>query len=474
MNFLAVDFGTTSTKSALVDLDTGTFFHLQRHTALPTPSPVPGHHEVSLHAIRQRFARICNDAWAAAPYEGIVLCSEMHGFAILDPASGSPLSEYISWLDARALEPIDGTSTLEAVLEHLGADRGASRFREISGMRPRAGFPLLNLIHCARTLDLPEEVTVVSLPGLLTASGGEPPPEHPTILAGMAFYDVVANTHAQPLLQMVGDLGGIRARLGPPAADTTVAGRWKSPDGQSVPIYAGVGDHQCSVLGAGVAGPEIASINLGTGSQVGLVGGPLNPTVEHRPFFDGRHLSAMTHIPSGRALNEFVGFLQLAASFGRPAEDSDGDPKAPDVWQALGQLTPADVAASRLDMDLAVFDGARGWSDGGGISGIVEGRLTPEHYLASLLRAFAGQYGQVLDQLDPERTVSRVALSGGIARNLPHLAQIIADNSARQVDGAVALDESLLGLRALALRCSGQAETVAAAQARFGRKCNVE
>jgi sugar (pentulose or hexulose) kinase len=463
--FLAVDFGTTSTKSALVDLDTGIFSHLRRHDALPTAARVAGHHEVSLEAIRRRFDQICCDAWKTAPFDGIVLCSEMHGLAILHPESGLPLTQYVSWLDARALEPVDGVRTVDALRNELGDDE----FRRLTGMRPRPGFPLLNLIHCARTLDLPEEVVVVSLPGWLAIAGGNrPPPEHPTILGGMALYDVVARTCSAELLGLVRQLGGVNACIGAPATDTTVSGFWHGPETR-VPIFAGVGDHQCSVLGAGVAGPGVASLNLGTGSQVGWVDGPLNDTVEHRPFFDERHLSAVTHIPSGRALNEFVGFLQQAASFGRDAQDV-----APDMWQALARVTPRQVATAALEVSLAVFDGARGWSGGGHISGIVEGGMSPAHYLASVLRAFSRQYGEVLDQLDPDRAVPCIALSGGIARNLPHLAQIIAAASGRQVQGAVELDESLLGLRALALRCAGLADTVAAGQARFGRNCAVQ
>jgi sugar (pentulose or hexulose) kinase len=471
VRFLLVDFGTTSTKSALLDLTTGVFSHLRRLPALPTTATVPGRHEVSLEAIHERFDAICADAWGVVRFDGVVMCAEMHGFAVLHPDTGAPLTEYVSWLDARALEVVDGQSTVEAVRNRLGD----ARFRQLTGMRPRPGFPLLNLIHCARTLDLPEEIVVVSLPGWLAtggdgaAQGGDPAPEHPTILAGMALFDVVAGENSSELLDVVRDLGGLDARVGAPAADDTVSGHWDGPDGP-VPIYAGVGDHQCSVLGAGVCGPGVASVNLGTGSQVGLVDGPLDDEiVEHRPFFDGRHLSAVTHIPGGRALDEFVGFLQQAASFGRDAVDV-----APGMWQALARITPEDVSGAGLDVDLAVFDGARGWADGGGISRIVEGALTPHNYLASVLKAFSRQYGQVLDQLDPDRSVQRVALSGGIARNLPHLAAIIAAASGRQVDAAVELDESLLGLRALALRCAGRVQSVAAGQARFGRESQVE
>lgn len=467
MTWLLVDFGTTSTKSALVDLDSGVFRHLRRLPALPTIATQPGRHEVGLTAIRERFDDICATAWQAATFDGVVLCSEMHGFALLDPASGAPLTEYVSWLDARALEPVAGTNTLDLVLDRLSADE----FRRITGMRARAGFPLLNAIHTGRTADLPDQATLVSLPGWLAglSADGTPPAEHPTMLAAMALYDVTGSTVSQPLLDLVAELGGPRLQVGSPAHDNTIAGHWTGPDGD-VPIYAGVGDHQASVLGAGVADPSVASINLGTGSQVSLVDGPLSADVEHRPFFDERHLAAVTHIPAGRALNVFVGFLQQAVAFGRA-----GAADEPDVWRALAAITPQDVDATHLDIDLAVFAGARGWSGSGGmVAGITEGELTPERYLAAILKAFSRQYVGVLDQLDPQHTVQRVALSGGIARNLPHLATMIGAASGRQTDGAVDLDESLLGLRALALRCAGRTQTVAEARTHFGRDCTVE
>lgn len=464
--FLAVDFGTSSTKSALVDLDSGVLRHLRRRPALPAATDRPGRHEVSLAAIRGRFDAICRDAWSASPFAGIVLCSEMHGFAVLRADTGAPLTPYISWLDARALEAVDGSTTFARLRAALGDDA----FRRLSGMRARPGFPLMNLAHCGRTLDLPEQVAVVSLPGWLAmGDDGRIPVEHPTILAGMAVYDVGARRNAPELLDVVRQVGGLRAIVGDPAPEGTVAGHWPGPEGQ-VPVYVGVGDHQCSVLGAGVTGPGAASVNLGTGSQVCLVGGPDDPArFERRPFFDGTDLAAVTHIPAGRALDQFVSFLEAVAAFGTTA----GRGAAPDFWQALAGLTAAEVEAATLDVDLAVFEGARGFAGGGRIGAIVEGALTPHGYLAGVLRAFARQYVEVLDAFDPGHALERVALGGGIARNLPHLPQILARASGRRVDAAAGLDESLLGLRALALRCAGRATSTAAAQRVHGRACEV-
>lgn len=501
-SYLAIDFGTTSTKSALVDLDTGVFHDLQRHPSLPANTDRPGHHEVSLSAIRARFDEICThylqpergrptrrpDGGTAGPaggerssprrrdVAGIVLCSEMHGFAVLDPETRLPLTDYLSWLDARALEPIDGTDTFTLVSERLG-----DRFRQITGMRPRPGFPLINFAHLARQSkrpdhpDLPDDALLASLPACL-ALATEPPDtplvEHPTILAGMALYDVGTGQLSDELLDAVGDLTGCRPTAGAPCDETTAAGYWRHGDAV-IPVYAGVGDHQCSVLGAGLTPGDSASLNLGTGSQVTVLDCPAPNDAETRPYFDGRVLRTMTHIPAGRALAEYVGFLErVAQTCGTQSAAPVADTRpAASFWALLADLTEADVANASLDIDLAIFDGARNFAGGGTIAGVTEGSLTPRNYLASLLRAFVRQYAEVLELFDPLHRLEQLVLSGGIARNLPNLAGLLETRTGYRAAPAADLDESLLGLRTLSLVADGRASTCVDAQNTFGREC---
>ena len=107
MPFLLVDFGTTSTKSALVDLDSGAFSHILRHPAIPNCAAPSSHYEISLDAIRARFLDICTHYYdhLKVHFAGIAICSEMHGFAILDH-NKKPLTNYISWKDERSLQEI--------------------------------------------------------------------------------------------------------------------------------------------------------------------------------------------------------------------------------------------------------------------------------------------------------------------------------------------------------------------------------
>jgi xylulokinase len=214
----------------------------------------------------------------------------------------------------------------------------------------------------------------------------------------------------------------------------------------------GAGDHQTTLLGAGVTAGDCISLNLGTGSQLAVLDRPSgNDAVERRPYFDGSMLHAITHIPGGRALATYVDLLEDAARAGGAT--------APDFWRELAALGAGDLAAASLDVDLAVFRGAWGYADGGRLGRIEDGRLTVRNYLASVLRAFVAQYAALVPRLDPERRLERIVLSGGLGRRLPALPGLLADATGYAVTPPAALDESLLGLRALARVASGRAPT---------------
>ena len=456
---LGIDFGTTSTKSALIDVETGALSRVRHHPAIaPSPGP-PGRFEVPLEAIRDRFLALCRSYAdeCDAPLAGIVTCSEMHGFALVDDA-GRPRSGYVGWRDERSREPIGGVDSVALVTRALG-----DRFRAITGMRPRPGLPLMNLVHLLREdAALPDGLHVVSLPDWLArvdrAATGL---GHPTMLAGMALYDLGTGRGSDELLALVRELTGRTVSLAGAAEAGAVAGTWRHR-GRAIPLHVGAGDHQTTLLGAGVTGPDCVSLNLGTGSQLAVLDRPsADPAVERRPYFDGGMLHAITHIPGGRALATFVGFLEDAARAG-------GAP-APDFWRELAGLGADDVAAASLDVDLAVFQGAWGYRDGGRLGGIEDGTLTVRNYLGSVLRAFVAQYASLVPRLDPGRALGRIRLSGGLARRLPALPGLLAAATGYAVTPPTAVDESLLGLRALALVASGRARTAGEAQAAFGR-----
>ena len=432
-DFLLLDFGTTSTKSVRVDTNTGTLSQPEAYSALANATDRAGRSEFDLQQVHERFEQICAYHYAQHPFEGIVLCSEMHGFAVLNEYD-HPLTTYVSWKDERSLETLRGQCAFDDVLDASG-----DAFKDLTGMKPRPGFAPMNFLHIARECSLPDAVRLVDLPGwLCRASGHATGYAHPTMLAGLALYDVHHRRLAHQLVEDLQQLSGVKIHLDKPTDALEVAGYWAHSAGR-VPIYVGIGDHQCSLLGAGLVERHTLSINLGTGAQVSTLEDKWTPQeAETRPYFSGQMLNTITHIPGGRALAEHVEFL------GELSGDTDA------IWQLLAAHRIDEIQTSSLQFNLSLFSGARGYTDGGSIRNITEGKWTLNNYLCSLLRAFSEQYIDILQLFDPTQQMREVLLSGGIARRLPIVRQLIEAETPYAALGATQVDESLLGLRAIA------------------------
>ena len=74
-------------------------------------------------------------------------------------------------------------------------------------------------------------------------------------------------------------------------------------------VFTGVGDQQTSLYGAELEPGKIV-INIGTGGQVAGFQEPSQPrgNFQIRPYFEGKEIRTITHLPSGRALSAFVEF----------------------------------------------------------------------------------------------------------------------------------------------------------------------
>ena len=125
-DFLLLDFGTTSTKSVRVDALTGILSKSETYSALANVTDRAGRSEFDVGHVHERFDQICAHYYAQQPFEGIILCSEMHGFTVLDE-DDSPLTPYISWKDERSLETLRGSALLTTCRVHS----------EIHSKRPR-------------------------------------------------------------------------------------------------------------------------------------------------------------------------------------------------------------------------------------------------------------------------------------------------------------------------------------------------
>src|SRR6185312_4105186 len=106
MRYLAIDLGSSFVKGAVLDLDARSFAHVRR---VPFPAPIVGlpplRYEVDPRQALAATRDLIDELARLEPAcDGVVLCSQMHGLALLD-RRGEPVSNAITWRDQRALEP---------------------------------------------------------------------------------------------------------------------------------------------------------------------------------------------------------------------------------------------------------------------------------------------------------------------------------------------------------------------------------
>lgn len=358
-------------------------------------------------ALTARLAELA--ALGHTQFSAIWLCSEMHGGLIVDDA-GQPQTPYLSWRDGRT----------------AGAYIDAETFRTITGMKLRPGLPVMTLAHLQHIGHLPRG-RFVSLPEWLVITQGQScSVVHPTIAAASGFYDLTA---ADWSANLMAHAPGVRFA---DVTDTCATPMGTLPlNGRDVPVFGGVGDLQAAALGAGLGTGFDGCLNLGTGSQVLSLGGDAIPPVELRPGAAGGALRALTHMPSGRA-------LALCAE----AHTA--------FWAEARTLSPAQIlAADAHRIDLNLFPS--GWKYRSDITDMKQqiAKLNAPDIVPAIVHAYAAQYAEAMDLIDPDRAIAAWVLAGGVPHHIPALAETISMLSRRTITPSGITEETLTGLAQL-------------------------
>lgn len=432
---ILVDFGTSRVKAALLDLESRSI-----GASLECPAPEPrwgknGEVETDPFQFRDALLKTAGQLARREPSaDRLWLCSEMHGF-VLDDGKGAPLTPYVGWRDQRAGR--DGSpSTLARFERHFGDD-----FQRLTGLAPRPGLPALALAHLSRSRRIPAGARFLSLPEwLVVCAGRSAGLAHETIAAASGLYDIEARRWSERILSEIGaelQLSEVGTNFEAPIGTLRLEER-------ELEVFGGIGDMQAAMLGAGIPARAGIAVNLGTGSQAARAAAR-SPGLhgERRPYFGGKLLACVTHIPGGRALNLFSG---LADGFAAAAGGRAGV-----FWELLSSAAAKAILAAPLRVDLNVFDGAWRYSGGGSVAGLLEGCSSAEQLVASIARAWLAQYADAIALLDPDRTVGTIALAGGLARRVPSCAAVLRALTEREVLAPGREEETIAGLASLAL-----------------------
>ncbi|MBS1873545.1 MAG: hypothetical protein JSU00_10030 [Acidobacteria bacterium] len=423
--FIGIDAGSTFLKGAILDAGALSIVRSERVPFPPFLDGLPaGHKEVDpraiMRAVDDLIARLAPDPARTA---GIVLCGQMHGVVLMDER-GQPVSNYISWLDQRL--SADEFGELAALIP--------SGLRAEIGNEFRASIGIGLLWWLKRRNRLPTGATPVSVADYVAAQlCGAAPVLEPTQAAALGTVRLRDAAWHGEVIGRAG-LDGLRwPELRPSGARV---GRWNG-----VPCYATAGDQQCTLAGALLAPGEL-SFNIGTGSQVSLLtDSPDAGVLQLRPYFDGRYLRTITHIPGGRALAALAGLL---AELGGLSDE--------ETWRRIDQAVAA-TPSTDLRAGMAFYPGPCG--DSGFLENLHESNLRAGHVFRAAYEAMARNHADCARRLDPDRTARGVVFSGGVARRNALLRHLTA--SALGLDYRLSPDpeDALYGLLILARRYSG-------------------
>ena len=171
-----------------------------------------------------------------------------------------------------------------------------------------------------------------------------------------------------------------------------------------------------------------------------------------RPYFDGLFLNTVTHIPAGRSLGILLDLLfELAKAHQVTIEDP---------WSYVAQEV-AKIDDTDLDVDLAFFFSPVGQC--GRIANIREGNLTIGNLFYAAFRNLAQSCHTCASRLSAERTWQTLVFSGGLARKMDLLRQMIVGRFRCRHRLCPSAEDTLIGLLALAMVIDGIAPTVTGA-----------
>lgn len=404
---ITIDCGSSFIKGALFCGD-----EIIKSTQRQSPSTFGGNslfEAVQLKQLLPLVEDLLIDLSAGITVFKLCISNEMHGFLLAD-REGNPCIDYVSWQKEYGREVIDGQSSV-AILSEKNLKEDILH----TGMPLRGGLPSCNLLWFKRK----NYYSRIGKDGLhfytlgdyiIRYLSGQEPLCHPTNAAATGLYDLTKETWNDTLIRLVGEPFLRFPQVGTKAMKF----EWKHCKVVCLPA---IGDQQAALLGAGVESESDLSFNLGTGGQVSRLMTDLrfSTTFQTRPYFYGKYLMSVPHLPSGRALNVYIRFFKdVLKAFG--VEKSDAD-----IWRVLLEEERR-CESSDMQCDLSFFQTPLTDHTVGSIENIGEYALRTGSLMKTVIRQMGENFVTVANQVEPDKTkVGRVVFSGGVAQKIEAL-----------------------------------------------------
>jgi xylulokinase len=195
----------------------------------------------------------------------------------------------------------------------------------------------------------------------------------------------------------------------------------------SFDVFTGVGDQQASLYGTEMEPGKIV-VNIGTGGQVAgfqdssqCIG-----NCQVRPYFGGKEIRTITHLPSGRALSAFVELCFPGERKSDKYLEFERSCKLPDLTS---------------DIDLVDFKQTLNSLKGN------EGKLTADEISSKFFGSLIRSYEDALSELNLE---GELLFAGGVGQKVQTISHELSKATGRKFSISKAQETTLEGLAKIA------------------------
>ena len=428
MNIIAIDCGASFIKAALFDAEGEIIKKRHEHRKNSgTRKDI-----LALASVVQEIF----DEFLQETNGDIRLCisNEMHGF-LLAKSDGMPVTDYISWQKEYGKIPVPGGSACEIL--------SAPEYREDivkTGMPLRSNLPSVNLLYWKKAVwekkakRFESPVYFYTLGDyILRMISGIQPPCHLTNAAATGLVDLNLNDWNKKLVKIVSPDGIIFPKIDSAPIE------FKKLEKKVVALPA-IGDQQAALYGANLCKENQLSFNMGTGGQVSkIIPAPIfSDNYQVRPFFGGKYIKTVPHIPCGRALNVYFRFFDnLLKQFGITKTEEE-------IWRVLLQAEENSCECT-ISCDLSFFENPITLNIVGNIQNIAEYSFSVGNLMRAVFSQLANNFLTVAERLnDDSSSVEKIIFSGGVAGKIKSIRERISEKFSCECE--VAFDETLKGL----------------------------
>ena len=428
MNTIAIDCGASFLKTAL--LENG---EILKHIDIPMKTLRNDRNIFSPEKIEEIITNVkkaISELSDGIDEYNLCISNEMHGFILLKK-DASYFTDYISWQNEYGNIEYNGIKSCEL----LKTDKFKDCILQ-TGMSVRAGLPSSNLIYLSNAYPFEEQLYFYTLGDCIFKKVfGIEPICHISNAAASGLYDIENHKWISDILNYV-NYNLIMPKVGDEVITTDYGNK-------KVHIFPAIGDYQAALLGAGINDGKDISFNLGTGAQVSVISdnAVFSDKYQVLPFFNGKYLFRVAHLPSGRALNVYFRFFKdVLNSFDVQVDDSK-------IWDIILNNIKDDNSDNNISCSMGFFENSADTCTKGFIKDIGEFDFSFSNLVSAVMKQEADNFIKASYKVCNNREeIKRVIFSGGIAKRIDYIRHSIINSFNDEVEVIMALNETLVGL----------------------------